>query len=119
MAFNITTIMLEADPGRNDDCRDDQKPETINTFKVMFFLTLASMAVCLVNGYLMWKSSRIQNSTPLALFFGFSWLTLIVLTVYFGDSYGLYPCSIFNIFMKLPTFTYVSMAYAYMMNWYE
>lgn len=83
----------------------------------MFFLTLTSMAVCLVNGYLMWKSSRIQNSSPLALFFGFSWLTLIVLTVYFGDSYGLYPCYIFNIFMKLPTFTYVSMAYAYMMNW--
>jgi hypothetical protein len=83
----------------------------------MFYTTWVSVAVLMVNGYLMWKTSRLQNSIPLALFFFFSMSTLISLILYFGDSYWLYPCTTFNIFMKLPTFTYVSMAYSYMMNW--
>ena len=120
MAFNITTSLTPPIVQlvfRNDTWRDDYENVSIGTFKLLFYLTLASMLVCLFNGYLMWKSNRIQNNIPLALFYMFSWLTLIVLAVLFGDSYGYYHKCMFNLFMKLPTYTYVSMAYSYMMNW--
>lgn len=120
MASNTTAPLVpqvQYQTSRNESWRDDYEPVSVGTFKLMFFLSLLSMIVCLFNGYLMWKSNRIQSNVPLALFFGFSWLTLIVLAVLFGDAYGCYSSCAFNFFMKLPTYTYVSMAYSYMMNW--
>jgi hypothetical protein len=108
---------LDSPDLRNATCRDDYEDYSVKTFEILFYLTAVSMLVCLYNGYLMWKSNRIQNNIPLALFFGFSFSTLIVMMVLFGDAYGIYSCCVFNIFMKLPTYTYVSMAYSYMMNW--
>lgn len=99
------------------DCRDDYETLSNVSFKVLFFLSLISLVICLQNGYLMWRSQRLQSSVPLALFLGFSVLTLVVLILLFLDVYVKYDCTVFNVFMKMPTFTYVSLAYSYMMNW--
>jgi hypothetical protein len=112
-------VLQGVKPNRTDECRDDYEPISMTSFEIMFYASWVSLGVCIVNGYLMWKSNRLQSSAPLALYLMFSLMTLVALILYFGDSYWLYPCSVFNIFMKLPTFTYVCMAYSYMMNWYS
>lgn len=130
--YAISNI-LEPTPPKHD-CyiadKDDFNEASKDTFKALFFVTLAVGTLLSYNGYLMVKTNRVPKNVPLTMFLGcatttilgkFYYLNLIsiVLSVLFLDGFLNYSCCMFDIFMKLPTYPYVAMAFSYMMNWYS